>query len=168
MATGWQPKNNPRAYGARVFHVDDSAPKIKKPRKKREPKPLRDPDLFSDEENRVHSLKLATRGAKAKAAHFYSMASDASDEQWEQLRGLLDYPQRSSLLRFVEFANQLSSGVGTVNRWDKGKVWMTAIYFRRAIQMALHGENDLCSANDEFAVSCGYEDFFDYMFEWRG
>jgi hypothetical protein len=58
-------------------------------------------------------------------------------------------------IRYVEFANNIESGGGSLNRWDilKGKTWLSRIYWIRAIDMLEYGRNDLYSAEELVAES---------------
>lgn len=165
---GWQPSKGARAYGPRSFTVDDSGPKKKtraKPLKREAKEPP--PELFlTDEEQRIRSLVLATRAAKAKAAAFYSHAQPATDAQWEYLSAVLDWPefQRSHVIRFVEWSNGLYGGQGSLSKWEKGKTWLSRAYFYRAIQMHKHGENEWFNGADLNAQACGFDSHMDMMF----
>lgn len=101
---------------------------------------------------------------KQQRADKFSHAKPASEKMIGLLRHLLgDFENcpTIALYRFVEFANQLPSGHGTMDKFDRLRVWLSAIYWIRAIDMAQKGSNDLCSGIDEIAVSFGYETAFE-------
>ncbi len=148
------------AVRAKQYEEHKAPEQTKPPRKPRKPAKLV-ADMTEAEALR-HSQSIAIRQMKAKDAARFSMASDASPAQWEEIEAHLGFPGRSAIVRFVEFSNQLPSGIGTLDKWKGGKqgrIWLSAIFFRRAIQMAKYGENELTSALDEIAISMGSEEY---------
>lgn len=159
----WTPRNGAAAYGTPVssgpkripggyfkaYTAHKSEGDTKQPRKPRKTKPL---DYSDEEAVRLASQASAARQYKAKRASVFSKAQPPSDKQRGYLRSLLGDCRNSELERFVEFANQLPSQSG---------VNMTRQHWVRAIDLALTGKNDLCTALDEIAVSFGYLDALD-------
>lgn len=146
---------------SRVYKEFKSEGDTKPPRKPRKTKIV---DSADEEAVRQASQSAAARQYKARRAEVFSKASDASDKQRGYLRILLggfENCHTSELIRFVEFANQLPSGVGSMSKYDKNMVWLSSIYWVRAIDMALKGSNDLTSAIDEVAISFGYKSAWD-------
>ena len=82
-------------------------------------------------------------------------AKDPSDKQIRYLQYLLGDESLGMTIRYVEFANNIESGGGSLNRWDilKGKTWLSRMYWIRAIDMLEFGRNDLYSAEDLVAES---------------
>lgn len=82
-------------------------------------------------------------------------AKDPSEKQIAYLRSQLGDESLAMTIRYVEFANNVESGGGSLNRWDilKGKTWLSRIYWIRAIDMLEYGSNDLYSAEELVAES---------------
>lgn len=139
--------------------VDPTAIKKKAPRKR---KPI---DLAGKTEEQLIELSrtAVARRMKERKADVFSKAKPASEKQWNYLGALTGARTRGELVRFVEFANQIPSGHGTLDIYDRRRVFLSTIYFIRGIEMALHGQNDLCRAEDEYAISCGFNDVFEMI-----
>lgn len=119
---------------------------------------------MSEDERRIQSLAVSTRLAKSRKADVFSQAQEATDKQWGKLSALLG-PEcsRNTLIDFVAWSNGLYTAQATLNKYERGKVWLSRIYWINAIEMAMHGYNRHFSAIELFAQSCGYEDEFDMM-----
>lgn len=146
----------------RRFTVANTADPVRKPKKPR--KPRKTFEQMTEEERGILSLAVATRNYKAKKADVFSHAQEASDKQWGKLSALLG-PEcsRNTLIDFVAWSNGLYTAQATLNKYERGKVWLSRIYWINAIEMAMHGYNRHFSAIELFAQSCGYEDEFDMM-----
>lgn len=81
---------------------------------------------------------------------------DATERQYSMLHYQLGEASHSQVIRWVEFSNQVLSGHGTLNRFDvPRKVFLSRIYFIRAINMAMTGWNELTNVDAEIAYSFG-------------
>ena len=133
----------------------------------RKPRKIKQVDFNDEEAVRLASQESAARQYKARKADVFSHAKDATKEQQGFLRSLMGGFEECPtpvMIRFVEFANQLPSGAGTMNKWDRQRTWLSRIYWIRAIDMMQKGSNDLTSAREEIAVSFGYETVMDMEF----
>jgi hypothetical protein len=156
----WTPRNGASAYGTpvgagpkrlpggyfRAYTPHKSEGDTPKPRKPRKVKAL---DYGDDEAMRRESQRAAAVRYKSARASVFSKAKPPSPKQVSYLKSLLGGVPERVAERFVEFANQLPSSSGT---------HLTRIHWVRAIDMAIKGSNDLCTAIDEVAISFGYSD----------
>jgi len=150
-----------RSYGAAVSV--NAKPQIKKPRKKKHTKRSSD---MTVEEMLLESQKSSTRIYKQKKAEVFSKATEISDAQLVSLSNMIGAKTQHQIIRFIEFANQYPSGYGRLQKYPReglGQQWLTQIHYRRARDMAMTGVNDLCNAEDEVAVSFGYDNLIDML-----
>lgn len=81
-----------------------------------------------------------------------------TDWHFETLGDQLGQCSRASLIRYVEFANQLPSGNGSLNPFDHPrKTFLSRQHFSRAIDLASRGHNVLTTVEEELAASFGIE-----------
>lgn len=142
----------------------DTSKTVQKPKKKRK-RDVRelDLDLFTSEQLVERSKAATLRRYKADRAAVFSHAKEATDAQIYKLSALLDHPSATIYCGFVCWANGHYFGTPyTLSKWGKG-VYLSRLYWIRAIEMALNGSNDLFSAADLVAMSMGFEDDFDMM-----
>jgi len=161
---GFKPKSAVPHAGERRFSVLDTSKTVQKPKKKRkrDVRPL-DLDLFSTEALVERSKAATLRRYKAERASVFSQAKEATDGQIFKLSALLGHPPASVYCGFVAWANGHYFGSPyTLSKYGKG-IYMSRVYWIRAIDMALNGSNDLFSAADLVAMSMGFEDDFDMM-----
>lgn len=151
----WKPKSTvakPPAHKAGGF---------KPPRPKRRKPPI----AMSDEQRAALSLAEETARYKKRFAERYSLAKTVSVEQLRYLADILQVHRYSQLLTFVEWSNQVPPGAGSRTP-KQGKVFLSRIYWGRAIDMALKGYCDLWSCEDLAAVAMGYEDYNTFLKEY--
>lgn len=126
-----------------------------KPKRARKPKaPIED---LSEDQQAIRALESATRRVKAQHAAIYSQAKPATQEQVERLSVELGSPPFRLLLRFVEWSNGLHGQYGSLTT-RPDKVFLSRIYWHRALQMAIYGNNEFGTWGDLFAQDCGYAD----------
>lgn len=143
----------------------DTSKEVIKPKKPKKPKKTRelDLDLFNTEQLIERSKAATLRRYKMARASVFSQAKEASDAQIYKLSALLAHPPASVYCGFVCWANGYHFGEPyTLTKWGKG-LYISSIFWNRAIDMALNGSNDLFSAADLVAMSMGFEDDFDMM-----
>jgi len=113
---------------------------------------------MSDEQRAAKSLAEETARYKKRFAERYSLAKPVSQEQFRYLANILGVQRYSQLIAFVEWSNQVPCGAGSRTP-KRGKVFLSRIFWGRAIDMALKGYCDLWSCEDLAAVAMGYEDY---------
>jgi len=89
------------------------------------------------------------------AAMLRRTAQPISEKQWGLLANLLLTGNRVTLVRFIEWANDMPSDAGTLNRWDKTRVWLSRRYMVEAINMAKHDVNSHGTAWELLAANFG-------------
>lgn len=136
-----------------------------KSRKRRHRRPAQTLDYDDEAAVIMAGQKASLRQAKAKRAQVMQTlnAKHASQAQINYLSDIFECPRLAVLVRFVEFANGLSSNTGSMQPFEKGKTFLSRIYWIRAIDMAKTGQNVECNADDEVARSFGYDDYFDML-----
>lgn len=115
-------------------------------------------NVADEAELRLGSKAALMRRNKAAKAAKFSHAQDASEAQWNLLAGMLDTDRQSTVIRYVEFANQIHSGTGSLNKWEPRKIWLSRVYFIRAIDMLMKGYTEVTSATREMLAMEGYTD----------
>lgn len=86
------------------------------------------------------------RIASAARAKLRSQARPYTEAQWTRLSVELGVTYPPYIIRFVEFANGLSAGQGTLRQpeWFEKpteKVWLSRVYWIEAINLAINGFN---------------------------
>lgn len=140
---------------ARRFAVSDETKA--KARDTRQQRLFQDLEIRDELENRIASKAALMRRTKKAKAEKFSHAQDASEAQWNLLSGMLDTDSQSTVVRYVEWANQMQSNTGSHNKYG-GKIWLSRIFFIRAIDMAMKGYNELTSEIREMLVMEGFSD----------
>lgn len=142
----------------------DTSKEVKKPKKKRKiDQEQPEFELRSEDDLRQASRRATLRQDKAKKIEHFSNAKEVTDQQMMKLSELLGHPPASQYCGFVCWANGYYFGTPyTLNKWGKG-LYISRVYWIRAIEMALNGSNDLFSAADLIAMSFGFEDDFDML-----
>lgn len=160
----FRPTSAVPSKGERRLVVHDTSKTVQKPKKKRKRDARElDLDLFTTEQLIERSKAATVRRAKLSRADLFSNAKEASDAQIYKLSAELGHPPSSVYCGFVCWANGYYFGTPyTLTKWGKG-LYISRIFWIRAIEMALNGSNDLFSAADLVAMSFGYEDDFDMM-----
>lgn len=100
------------------------------------------------------------RIASAARARLRSQARPYTDAQWHRLATELGVTYPPYILRYVEFANGLSSGQGTLRQpeWFEKpteKVWLSRVFFIEAINLAINGTNSYFTEAELMAESFG-------------
>jgi hypothetical protein len=82
-------------------------------------------------------------------------AKDASLSQIEKLKYELGGVSNADAMQFMAWSHGLYSDAMSLSRWDcrKGKVWASSIFWHRAIEMAMTGQNDFYTAEQLIEMS---------------
>lgn len=133
--------------------------------KKRKPRAYVQLDLLDEQAVILASQKVALRHAKEKRAQTMQLlfSKPPTQAQINSLAEMIGTASREQCIRFVEFANQISSGMGSLRPFQKHRIFLSRIYWIRAMRMAETGSNELCNADDEVAQSMGFDTYFDML-----
>lgn len=100
------------------------------------------------------------RIAAARRAALRSNARPYTEAQWFRLSSELGVTYPPYIIRYVEFANGLSSGQGTLRQpewYEKPteKVWLSRVFWIEAINLAINGTNSHYTESGLMAESFG-------------
>lgn len=93
---------------------------------------------------RTSEERQIARDKAAKGEKFARLAGgmDASEKQWGMLYYQLGQCSRHQVITYVAWANGVYPAAATLDRFETGKVFLSRIFWIRAINMALHGFNE--------------------------